>query len=160
MRKMKRLNLIKLISLVMVFLFAISSPALAKKPSANERLLYKLLNEKRQEQGLKKLRRGKKIEVAARRHSRDMVENNFFSHVGQDGENLADRLRKARVKGWKSAGENLAGAGSVEVAFDLWLASPAHRNNMLRSNYTNVGIDVTEGGPYGLMITMDFIQKH
>lgn len=145
----------------MILLFASTEIAWAKsKPSTQEKLLYKLLNRERRKEGLSRLKRSGRIERAAQNHSRDMIENNYFSHIAANGTNLADRLGKSGVKGWQCAGENLAGAPSVKVAFKMLLKSPAHKRNMLKRKYTKVGIDVTKGGPYGLMITMDFIEKH
>lgn len=44
------------------------------------------------------------------------------------------------------AGENLAkGYSSAEAVVDAWLKSPAHRENLLHSEYTDTGIAVVEG---------------
>ena len=55
------------------------------------------------------------------------------------------------------AGENLAGAPTVERAHSGLMNSPGHRANILNPNFTHVGIGIVDGGPYGKMYTQTFI---
>lgn len=155
---MKATVIIKVLVLVLAGLLMTTSIAFAS-PTADERAILNLLNTERKEAGLSTLKWGPRLEQAARRHSRDMIDKGYFAHQSPSGLNLADRLHKSGLKGWTSAGENLAGAGSVEVAFKLWMASQAHKNNMLKAGYTHVGIGIVAGGPYGMMFTMDLAQN-
>ncbi|HEY0659459.1 MAG TPA: CAP domain-containing protein, partial [Pyrinomonadaceae bacterium] len=52
-----------------------------------EKQTFDLINEKRREQGLKPLEWNESIAKIARLHSRDMANNKFFSHAGNDGSN-------------------------------------------------------------------------
>ena len=65
--------------------------------------------------GLRPLRRDADLAQAARKHARDMVRRDYFSHVSPGGATLGDRLRAAgygRGQGWR-AGEALGwGTGS------------------------------------------------
>ena len=140
-------------------LLAITAPAAMAGPTADERALLGLLNEQRRAAGVDPLAWSGRMATAARRHSHDMIDDNYFSHVSTSGATLPQRLRRAGLKSWGAIGENLAGALSVEVAFGLWLDSPPHLKNMVKPSYTHVGIGVIEGGPYGSMITMDLAQK-
>jgi uncharacterized protein YkwD len=60
---------------------------------------------------------------------------------------------------YKYAGENIAGAPTVEKAHSSLMNSPGHRRNILNPNYTHVGIGIIDGGPYGKMFTQLFISK-
>ena len=91
----------------------------------------------------------------ARRHSRDMFARGYFSHVSPDGENLGDRLRKAR-ESYLMAGENLALAPTLHSAHTGLMRSPGHRANILRPQFGRVGIGVLDAGVHGLMVTQNF----
>jgi uncharacterized protein YkwD len=48
--------------------------------------------------------------------------------------------------GWQALGENLAMAGSIDEAHQLFLGSPSHRDTMLSGRYSQVGIGTVEAG--------------
>jgi uncharacterized protein YkwD len=113
-----------------------------------------LVNAERTSRGLRALRRDGDLAQAARRHSADMSRRNYFSHVTPGGDDLGDRLREAGYgdpgDGW-SAGENLGwGTGSRATPASLvdeWLASDAHRRNMLKQSFREIGVGVATGAP-------------
>lgn len=119
-----------------------------------ERKLFELMNEERQRQGLEPLEWCAKCARVARAHSKDMYQEGYFSHVGVDGLDPFDRMRRANIP-YEAAGENLAIAPSVSEAFQGLLASADHRENMLRPTFDQVGIGIYRG-PYGLMGTQVF----
>ncbi|MTI84265.1 MAG: hypothetical protein FH756_10240 [Firmicutes bacterium] len=57
------------------------------------------------------------------------------------------------------AGENIAGASTVEIAHNALMKSQGHRENILRKEFTHVGIGIVKGGPYGMMFSQEFIRK-
>ena len=87
-----------------------------------------------------------------------MLRTGAFFH-GQ----FATRIRGAGVRAPR-IGENLGWAtGSLAVArsiVQLWLASPAHRANLLQPGYRLVGVGAPIGPfggyPYVQMVTADF----
>ena len=58
-----------------------------------------------------------------------------------------------------NGGENLAGAPDVNFAHVNLMNSPGHRENILRPEFTHVGIGVVEGSQYGKIFTQQFIRK-
>ncbi|MCS6832098.1 MAG: CAP domain-containing protein [Flammeovirgaceae bacterium] len=55
---------------------------------------------------------------AGYKHSREMVENNYFSHTGKNGSSPSDRI-EAEGYHWKTYGENIAyGYSSEEVVIE------------------------------------------
>lgn len=66
-------------------------------------------------------------------------------------------MMKAEGISYKTAGENLAGAPSVDHAHTSLMNSAGHRRNILNPAFTHIGIGIINGGPYGMMFTQMFI---
>lgn len=72
-------------------------------------------------------------------HSRDMANEDFFSHQGSDGSQVGQRARRQGYD-WLGVGENLAaGQGNPAQAISGWLASPGHCANLMDPRYTELG---------------------
>jgi len=134
----------------------VADPKLKNSMSVNGRTILDLLNAERAKVGAPALGWGYRLAAAGRLHSKDMLTNQYFSHVSRDGRRLIDRLRQGNVTGWTRAGENLAGTNSAERAFELWMESDSHRRNMLDPKYTNVGVGYAQDGSFK-MFTMDLV---
>ncbi len=79
------------------------------------------------------------LETAAERHSKDMADNNFFSHTGSDGSNAGQRI-SATGYPWRAWGENIAaGYATVESVVTGWLESPGHCANIMNPTVTEMG---------------------
>jgi uncharacterized protein YkwD len=87
-----------------------------------------------------------RLHCAARRHSWDMGERNFYDHVNPEGEGPDARIMQAGYTGWASVGENIA-AGSPDPTeiFNGWMASDAHCANIMNLQYKHFGIGFYEG---------------
>lgn len=82
--------------------------------------------------------------TAARDHSQDMAQHNFFSHTGSDGSSIGQRVT-ATGYGWRTVGENIAaGQTSVQQAIDGWFASPGHCSNLMNPAFTEVAVSCVE----------------
>jgi uncharacterized protein YkwD len=115
-------------------------------------LILCLHNERRGERGLPALGYEARLELAARRHAQDMVKRRYFAHESPEG---TGPDRRALLAGYPaqhySSGENLAwGTGResspVEIV-DGWMHSPGHRENILRTAFTELGVGVVTGVP-------------
>ena len=91
------------------------------------------INAERSERNLGKLSLDPELSKAARVHTREMVRTNELHHTP------SDKLRK-RVTDWIVLGENVGVGGSVDSLHDAFMASPAHRDNVLHAAYQHVGI--------------------
>ncbi|MCL6471220.1 MAG: CAP domain-containing protein [Firmicutes bacterium] len=121
--------------------------------------MLSLLNEQRRINGLSALKIDPKLEAMARRYCQEMITNRFFSHTSPVSGGLLNRIMDSEIpNGWLLAGENLAGAPTVEAAFEGLMQSPSHKDNMLEPKYTHAGIAVIDGGPYGKMFVQEFIE--
>lgn len=121
-------------------------------PSKLRSALLCLVNRKRAKNGLKALRLDRKLQRAAGRHARDMVENDYFAHQREGGPDLTERLDRV---GWNGEawGENIAyGCGassSPKATLRNWLNSPPHRDLLLSGTYRRGGLGVGAEAPCG-----------
>lgn len=80
------------------------------------------------------------LEEAALIHTKDMSENNHFSHTGTDGSNLGERINRTGYN-HNGAAENIAlGQQDEERVFRAWRESPGHCRNMMNVNYEHIGL--------------------
>lgn len=127
---------------------------LAPDPVA-ERQLFDLVNKEREQRGLDALVWDERLVPVARSHSEEMFRLKYFSHESPVSGSPFDRLRSAGIS-YSRAGENLAYAQSVSVAHRGLMQSAGHRENILRAEFTRIGIGVINGGAYGRMATQLF----
>ncbi len=94
------------------------------------------------------------LTLAARQHSRDMSDRNFFDHENPDGDRAQQRADANGYDG--SAGENLAaGQPTIDAAHEAWLESVGHRKNVLSLwenfsqafHYDEIGVGFFFPGP-------------
>ena len=126
--------------------------------SADEARMLKLVNQEREERGLKPLQVDMAVTAEARKKSRDMIDKNYFGHTSPTYGTPFEQMSRAGIS-YRAAGENLAGAPTVDRAHTSLMNSAGHRANILNPIYTHVGIGIVDGGPYGKMYTQMFIQK-
>ena len=69
-----------------------------------------------------------------------MAENNYFSHQSPTYGSAFDMMQSAGVS-YRSAGENIArGQKTPAAVMDSWMNSQGHRENILSSSYTSIGV--------------------
>lgn len=106
-------------------------------------------NAKRQEKGLPPLTISPELAQAASRKADDMLAKNYWAHIAPDGTTPWYFIRSSGYE-YVYAGENLArGFTSSEEVVNAWMASPSHRENLLSSNYTDIGFAIKEGNLTG-----------
>lgn len=134
--------------------------------NAEEKKTLELHNRTRTERGLKPLCVQPALTEAARAHSRDMIERDYFSHVPPEGATLAERLERHgyTLEGnWKVA-ENIAWGnysyGTPEYVFGGWMDSPSHRPHILDGEFRQIGVGTHTGTYKGyenaIMYTAEF----
>ncbi|MHA1482663.1 MAG: CAP domain-containing protein [Candidatus Heimdallarchaeaceae archaeon] len=108
-------------------------------------LVISEVNPDRQIAGLSLLKTNDKLTEAAQLKAEDMIVRDYFSHVGPDGESPWVWFEQVGYD-YATAGENLAidfyDPSTLEKA---WLASPAHRENIMNEYFTDIGIGVANG---------------
>lgn len=105
-----------------------------------EQEVLNLVNQERASAGCAPLSANDKLVTAARGHSDDMAQNDFFSHTGSDGSSAGDRISREGYS-WSRWGENIAaGYTSPASVMNGWMNSSGHRANILNCAYTEIGI--------------------
>jgi uncharacterized protein YkwD len=85
------------------------------------------------------------LTCAARVHSKDMADNNFFSHTNLQGQGPGYRIAQAGYNG-SGWGENIAaGYSTPQQVIDGWLSSDGHCANMLNPGFKDIGIGYAYG---------------
>ncbi len=103
--------------------------------------IIKITNEYRQQEGLSPLEENQKLNEAALKRVKDMFEKQYFAHVAPDGSDVTLTLSIVGYE-YAASGENLA-LGYFKDSKDLvdaWMASPGHRANILKQNFTEIGV--------------------
>lgn len=121
-----------------------------------EQQMVDLVNQERIKAGLQPLTVDPRLTELARLKAQDMVKNNYFDHISPTYGSPFDMMRQAGIT-YRTAGENIAAASSVERAHTALMNSSGHRANILNPNFTRIGIGIVPDPTYGLMISQMFI---
>jgi len=97
---------------------------------------------------------------AAQAKANDMVSRNYWSHLTPEGKTPWAFIDNTGYR-YQKAGENLAyGFDSSSDIIKGWLNSPAHKENMLDTNYSQVGFGIASsqnyqnGGPETIIVAL------
>jgi uncharacterized protein YkwD len=130
-----------------------SAAVAAPRYSPDGMVSYALLtatNERRAEAGCAPVRVETELILASIEQSGYMATTRNFGHAGPDGSNFATRAREAGYA--QPAAENIAwGYRDADQVMDAWMASPAHRENILNCDVRSIGIATRrapDGTPY------------
>ena len=132
--------------LALVLLGSVAAPAQASFSAKAWRLeLLHRINHYRSNHGVHRLKLGPHLGDAASAHSLWMSRHHVLTHYSSSGATWLTRLRYYGFRGsW--AGENLGvGLWSPRRMLRAWIASPAHRANLLNGHYRRIGIGVARG---------------
>lgn len=150
-----------------------------------ENLLYRKISRMRRGQNLKPFETDEDLAAIARRHSRDMVQKNYFGHMDtqqqtptdrglKDGyvcriiegnlirEGIAENIFKTSlysafsIRGKKKDYEWREPDEIAESILQQWLASEGHARNLLSEEYSATGIGAAVTMDYQILITQDF----
>lgn len=103
--------------------------------------LLRMVTALRAAENLKPLARHPKLDAIARAHAERMRDAGLAVHDAGDG-NPQYRFEADASLHAKAIGENVARATSIARAHRALHASPSHRVNLLRADYTHIGIGV------------------
>lgn len=120
----------------------------------SEKLMVELMNQARAAEDVHPLTHSPQWAAIARKHSKDMIDNNYFSHTSLTGTTPYDRMisggmSKSDLKTW---GENISyGHYNVIYAHEGFMNSKGHRDNLLQPAFNNaiVGLEYSsKKAPY------------
>ncbi|MBN1813137.1 MAG: hypothetical protein JXA14_14975 [Anaerolineae bacterium] len=118
------------------------------------------VNRVRLDAGLAPYKRSNNLAAAAQRHADDVAAHGFADpgdvHLGSDGTYEQERVAETGYAAWTWNGgglvvdENMATYDTIAASMEFFLGSAVHRNNILSSQYREIGIGVStdDGGEY------------
>ncbi|TDL92658.1 sporulation protein [Vibrio vulnificus] len=131
-------------------------PETSSELSAFEQEVVKLTNAEREKQGLAALKIDTELSKVARIKSQDMKDKNYFDHNSPTYGSPFDMMKQFGIS-YKTAGENIAqGQQTPEEVVQAWMNSQGHRENIMNSSFTHIGVGYVESGNYW---TQQFIGK-
>jgi uncharacterized protein YkwD len=123
--------------------------------AAFERQSFDLANVARARKGKPAFEWDDTASIAARKHSQDMADNNFFDHTNLRNKDMGDRMEDEGIR-FRSAAENIAaGQTSSIFAHHGWMNSSGHRKN-IESDIRRLGTGVAFGGKLYIYYTQNF----
>lgn len=152
----------KSILLVCLLLFGCSQASKTISLPDFEHRIWELTNQERMAANLPPLLYDEGLADLARQHSQNMYKYHFFAHKDQNGY-LVDTRKKQYYSSLivVSIGENLAKIENNAKVFtpeeivEGWMNSPEHRDNILNSTFTYLGVGVVSQGSL-LLATQNF----
>jgi uncharacterized protein YkwD len=146
----------------------------ARYSQALQRAVVAAVNRTRRSFGRSRLTLSSQLVRAGQEHARELALHGLFTHAWSNGALFGSWIQlfypRTRASQWR-VGENLAWTTPQLSASDTigkWLASPAHRANLLDRRWSQVGIGVVEafnaGGVYGgrdvVLVAAEFGDRH
>lgn len=112
---------------------------LANEPFSPQQA-QQLVNQYREEKGLRPLRLNAKLTEAAFKHSEDLSKADRISHFGSDGSDTWDRVRRTGYSARVTAENVGTGQRSIGEVFKGWQNSRDHNTNLLLPDAEEMGI--------------------
>ena len=123
-------------------------PQLDSSVASYEHEVVRLVNEIRQQNGLKPLIENWELSRVARYKSQDMLDHRYFSHTSPTYGSPFQMLKVFGLS-YRTAGENIAkGYSSPQAVVNGWMNSSGHRANILNASYTQIGVGYVAQGHY------------
>jgi uncharacterized protein YkwD len=152
---------------VTVLLLVAAPAASAITLTKAEKQLLALINKERTSRNLPALKMNAKLQAAARSHSAEMINKDYFGHNSANGESFSKRLirfgySQTGCTSWK-AGENIAYGvgllGTPQAIMKAWMKSKSHKAIILTKAFKDVGLGRAKGEYNGtddtFMFTLD-----
>jgi len=119
---------------------------------ADEKAFVSKMNAARANAGKGKLRLDPELSRASAVHTKEMKKAQLLHHTSTSA-------LKRRVTNWNSLGENVGAGGSVDSLHAAFMASPAHKANIMHSGFNNVGVGSTVDASGRMWVTVIFESK-
>lgn len=123
-----------------------NGPSKGSAKTAFVEKVLELTNLQRKKAGLTPLVLQMKLSESAEWKAEDMASHNYFDHMDRPGHDYTDRAHEFGYEDWTYLGENIAaGQRTPEEVVAEWMASPGHRENILRPEFREIGIAYATG---------------
>jgi uncharacterized protein YkwD len=134
------------LSQIMMGITYYSGPGISSEtPEVMSKNIITYTNNERSLSGLTPLTENEDLDQAARLKLEDMFTNNYWEHIAPSGIQAWDFIKQTGYI-YEYAGENLAkGYHDSNTTVDAWMDSQTHKDNILGTNYTDIGVAVGSG---------------
>ena len=123
-------------------------PQVSQSVTSYESEVIRLVNEIRQQNGLKALTANWELSRVARYKSQDMLDKGYFSHTSPTYGTPFQMIKSFGLS-YRTAGENIAmGYATPQAVVNGWMNSSGHRANILSASYTQIGVGYVAQGNY------------
>lgn len=126
--------------------------------TSDESQLLSIINAEREKNNLPILQIDENLQNVAKLKANDLVQQNYFSHISPTYGTPFDMLKSHNIS-YKTASENIAGNSDIKSAFDAWITSDSHKENILSNDYNYTGIAVVDSIAYGKIIVELFVGR-
>ena len=128
----------------------------ASGPATRAHLLV-LVNQQRASNNLSPLTDNPHLDTAAQDYAQVLVADTCFGHTCGAQPDFTGRDESAGYAAWTMLGENVAaGQLTPEAVVAAWMGSPEHRANILRPEFTDIGLGIAVGGAHGMYWAQEF----
>lgn len=129
-----------------------ASEPVAAVPNVIE--LWQLTNKYRVSNGVPELLLSPALTASAMAKCQDMQTKQYWAHDSPTGKTPFQFI--GQYTKYKTAGENLSqDYSNPQSVINAWIASQSHRENMLKSDYSQVGFAVCDGSE-GVLVVQHF----
>jgi len=137
-----------------------TTPSTTTPSTSNYRTFQKsvidLVNKERTSRGLNALAENSELDKVATLKSEDMAKLGYFDHTSPTYGSPFDMLAQFGIK-YTAAGENIAyGQSTPEEVMTGWMNSQGHRENILRTSFTQIGVGIAKKANGQLVWTQTF----
>lgn len=123
-------------------------PQISSSVTSFEAEVVRLVNDVRQQNGLKPLKENWELSRVARYKSQDMLDHRYFSHTSPTYGTPFQMIKSFGLS-YRTAGENIAkGYATPQAVVNGWMNSSGHRANILNASYTQIGVGYVSQGHY------------
>ncbi len=131
--------------------------------TSDERRAFDMINEQRIANNEQPFVWDAELTRMARIHSENMATQNFFNHVGPDGQDTVARAHACEIYGWHALGENIAYNQGFDdpaaFAVERWMKSTKHRTNILNNQFSHAGLGVARAADGRIFFTQVFAAR-
>lgn len=128
-----------------------------------ERRAFDMINEQRIANNEQPFVWDAELTSMARIHSEHMATQNFFNHVGPDGQDVVARAHACDIYGWQALGENISYNQGYDdpaaFAVERWMKSTKHRTNILNNQFSRAGLGVARAADGRIFFTQVFAAR-
>ena len=119
--------------------------------------VVQLVNQERTSRGLNALSIDSALTKTATLKSQDMADLGYFDHTSPTYGSPFDMMKQFGIS-YRVAGENIAmGQTSPKQVMTGWMNSEGHRENILKSSYTKIGVGIAKNSSGRYYWTQQFI---